>query len=68
MDAYRTLGGELDFKPGVGIKRADVTFTLVKVLTKSNPSLTLQAVQLRINYWPENLRMLIRSPQPYALT
>lgn len=41
MDAYRTLGGELDFKPGVGIKRADVTVTLVKVLMKSNPNLTL---------------------------
>jgi hypothetical protein len=41
MDAYRTLGGDLDFKPGIGIKRADVTVTLVKVLMKSNPSLTL---------------------------
>jgi hypothetical protein len=41
MDAYRTLDGELDFKPGVGIKREDVTVTLVKVLMKANSNLVL---------------------------
>jgi hypothetical protein len=41
MDAYRTLGGELEFKPGIGIKREDVAVTLVKVLMKANSNLVL---------------------------
>lgn len=72
FDAYQNLNGGLDFHPGQGAERQDVTVTLVKILMKLNPNLTLMdaasADQLLHETFPKDADMISPALRPYVAT
>lgn len=72
FDAYHDLDGNLVFHPGQGAERQDVAVTLVKILLKLNPNLTLMdanvADQLLHEEFPNDADSITPVLRPYVAT